>query len=98
MSLSAPKTTSAATYLGGDPGGEVGHPRRHPPSGFATLGLRLRNGPSGRRFSTRHATRLAKGSVMSWLILILSGALEAVWAAALHRASRLSGRGRIAPA
>lgn len=34
---------------------------------------------------------------MSWLILILSGALEAVWAAALHRASRPSGRRRIAP-
>ena len=35
---------------------------------------------------------------MSWLILILSGALEAVWAAALHRTSRATGRGRIAPA
>lgn len=35
---------------------------------------------------------------MSWLILILSGALEAVWAAALHRTSQATGRGRIAPA
>jgi quaternary ammonium compound-resistance protein SugE len=35
---------------------------------------------------------------MSWLILILSGALEAVWAAALHRTFRASGRRRIAPA
>lgn len=35
---------------------------------------------------------------MSWLVLILSGALEAVWAAALHRASTLRGRRRIAPA
>src|SRR5680860_809949 len=62
------------------------------------LGSRLRSGPSGRRFSTRHATRLAKGSVMSWLILILSGALEAVWAAALHRTFQASGRRRLAPA
>ncbi|MEA3551380.1 DMT family transporter [Pseudarthrobacter sp. C1] len=35
---------------------------------------------------------------MSWLILILSGALEAVWAAALHRAFQASGRRRVAPA
>lgn len=35
---------------------------------------------------------------MSWLILILSGALEAVWAAALHRASQASGRRRTGPA
>ena len=35
---------------------------------------------------------------MSWIILILSGALEAVWAAALHRASQATGRRRIAPA
>lgn len=35
---------------------------------------------------------------MSWIILILSGALEAVWAAALHRASQSTGRHRIAPA
>ncbi|MET1086710.1 MAG: SMR family transporter [Arthrobacter sp.] len=35
---------------------------------------------------------------MSWLILILSGALEAVWAAALHRAFRASGRRRLASA
>ncbi|MGO4119553.1 DMT family transporter [Arthrobacter sp. YAF16] len=35
---------------------------------------------------------------MSWLILILSGSLEAVWAAALHRTSQATGRGRIAPA
>ncbi|MFX1820704.1 SMR family transporter [Pseudarthrobacter sp. CC4] len=35
---------------------------------------------------------------MSWLILILSGALEAVWAAALHRAFQAFGRRRIAPA
>lgn len=35
---------------------------------------------------------------MSWLILILSGALEAVWAAALHRASTVSGRRRMAAA
>ncbi|WP_461188069.1 DMT family transporter [Arthrobacter sp. Z4-13] len=34
---------------------------------------------------------------MPWLILILSGALEAVWAAALHRAFQASGRRRIAP-
>ena len=34
---------------------------------------------------------------MSWLILILSGALEAVWAAALHRAFQASGRRRIDP-
>ena len=33
---------------------------------------------------------------MSWFILILSGALEAVWAAALHRASQSSGRRRVA--
>ena len=35
---------------------------------------------------------------MPWLILLLSGALEAVWAAALHRAFRASGRRRAAPA
>jgi len=35
---------------------------------------------------------------MSWLILILSGALEAVWAAALHRTFQASGRRRVAPA
>ena len=35
---------------------------------------------------------------MSWLILILSGALEAVWAAALHRASVATGRRRALPA
>jgi quaternary ammonium compound-resistance protein SugE len=35
---------------------------------------------------------------MSWLILILSGALEAVWAAALHRTSQATGRRRLAPA
>lgn len=34
---------------------------------------------------------------MSWLILILSGSLEAVWAAALHRTAQASGRRRIAP-
>ena len=34
---------------------------------------------------------------MSWLILILSGALEAVWAAALHRTFQATGRRRIAP-
>jgi quaternary ammonium compound-resistance protein SugE len=34
---------------------------------------------------------------MSWLILILSGALEAVWAAALHRTFQASGRRRVAP-
>ncbi|MDN4645085.1 DMT family transporter [Arthrobacter sp. PsM3] len=33
---------------------------------------------------------------MSWLILILSGSLEAVWAAALHRALQASGRRRLA--
>jgi quaternary ammonium compound-resistance protein SugE len=35
---------------------------------------------------------------MSWLILILSGSLEAVWAAALHRTFEAAGRRRIAPA
>jgi quaternary ammonium compound-resistance protein SugE len=35
---------------------------------------------------------------MPWIILILSGALEAVWAAALHRAFQASGRRRVAPA
>ncbi|CAN7556153.1 MULTISPECIES: DMT family transporter [unclassified Arthrobacter] len=35
---------------------------------------------------------------MSWLILILSGALEAVWAAALHRTSQAKGRRRVLPA
>jgi len=35
---------------------------------------------------------------MSWLILIFSGALEAVWAAALHRTFEASGRRRIGPA
>ncbi|CAN7530596.1 SMR family transporter [Arthrobacter sp. LjRoot78] len=35
---------------------------------------------------------------MSWLILILSGALEAVWAAALHRTSQVKGRRRVLPA
>lgn len=35
---------------------------------------------------------------MSWLILILSGALEAVWAAALHRTFQASGRRRLVPA
>jgi len=34
---------------------------------------------------------------MAWLILILSGALEAVWAAALHRASQTAGRRRLLP-
>ena len=35
---------------------------------------------------------------MSWLILILSGALEAVWAAALHRTTQATGRRRLVPA
>ena len=35
---------------------------------------------------------------MSWLILILSGALEAVWAAALHRTFQAKGPRRLAPA
>ena len=35
---------------------------------------------------------------MSWLILILSGSLEAVWAAALHRTFQAAGRRRLAPA
>lgn len=35
---------------------------------------------------------------MPWLILILSGSLEAVWAAALHRTSQVPGRRRLAPA
>lgn len=35
---------------------------------------------------------------MSWLILILSGALEAVWAAALHLASNTAGWRQVAPA
>ncbi|BCW73080.1 SMR family transporter [Arthrobacter sp. NicSoilB8] len=34
---------------------------------------------------------------MSWLILILSGALEAVWAAALHRTAQATGRRRLVP-
>jgi quaternary ammonium compound-resistance protein SugE len=34
---------------------------------------------------------------MSWLILVLSGALEAVWAAALHRTAQAKGRGRLLP-
>ena len=34
---------------------------------------------------------------MAWLILILSGALEAVWAAALHRTSQAKGRHRLIP-
>jgi quaternary ammonium compound-resistance protein SugE len=34
---------------------------------------------------------------MAWLILILSGALEAVWAAALHRAAQATGRRRLLP-
>ena len=34
---------------------------------------------------------------MSWLILIISGALEAVWAAALHRTSRTKGLRRVLP-
>ena len=35
---------------------------------------------------------------MPWVVLILSGALEAVWAAALHRTAQATGRRRIAPA
>ncbi|QOD03229.1 multidrug efflux SMR transporter [Pseudarthrobacter sp. BIM B-2242] len=35
---------------------------------------------------------------MSWIILIFSGALEAVWAAALHRTFQATGQRRIAPA
>ncbi|SDL60280.1 multidrug efflux SMR transporter [Arthrobacter sp. ok362] len=35
---------------------------------------------------------------MSWLILIFSGALEAVWAAALHRAAQATGRRQLVPA
>jgi quaternary ammonium compound-resistance protein SugE len=34
---------------------------------------------------------------MSWLILILSGSLEALWAAALHKTAQATGRRRIAP-
>jgi quaternary ammonium compound-resistance protein SugE len=34
---------------------------------------------------------------MSWLILIFSGALEAVWAAALHLTSQAKGRQRVLP-
>ncbi|MCU1634286.1 MAG: QacE family quaternary ammonium compound efflux transporter [Micrococcaceae bacterium] len=33
---------------------------------------------------------------MAWLVLVFSGALEAVWAAALHRTSQTSGRRRFA--
>lgn len=44
-----------------------------------------RSGP-GRRISTRNATRLATGvSQVSWIILIVSGVLEAVWATALGK-------------
>jgi quaternary ammonium compound-resistance protein SugE len=35
---------------------------------------------------------------MSWVTLILSGALEAVWAAALHRSFQASGWRSLAPA
>lgn len=35
---------------------------------------------------------------MPWLLLLLSGALEAVWAAALQRTFQRSGRQRMAPA
>ncbi len=35
---------------------------------------------------------------MPWVVLILSGALEAVWAAALHRTAQTTGRRRIVPA
>ncbi|MCX6499305.1 MAG: SMR family transporter [Arthrobacter sp.] len=35
---------------------------------------------------------------MSWFILVVSGALEAVWAAALHRTAQARGRRRLAPA
>jgi quaternary ammonium compound-resistance protein SugE len=35
---------------------------------------------------------------LSWVILILSGALEAVWAAALHRTSQATGRRKLLPA
>ncbi|MDI3195837.1 SMR family transporter [Pseudarthrobacter sp. AL07] len=35
---------------------------------------------------------------MSWLILILSGSMEAVWAASLHRTFQASGRRRVPPA
>ncbi|MGO4493425.1 multidrug efflux SMR transporter [Arthrobacter sp. 2YAF22_2] len=35
---------------------------------------------------------------MSWLILVLSGALEAVWAAALHRTAQARGLRRLVPA
>jgi quaternary ammonium compound-resistance protein SugE len=35
---------------------------------------------------------------MSWLILVLSGALEAVWAAALHRTAQEKGTRRLVPA
>lgn len=35
---------------------------------------------------------------MPWVILILSGALEAVWAAALHRTAQTTGRRRLIPA
>ena len=35
---------------------------------------------------------------MSWLILIVSGVLEAVWAAALNRTFQVSGRRRVPPA
>ncbi len=34
---------------------------------------------------------------MAWFILILSGSLEAVWAAALHRTAQSSGRRRLLP-
>ncbi|MGG5170670.1 DMT family transporter [Pseudarthrobacter sp. J1738] len=34
---------------------------------------------------------------MPWIILIAAGALEAVWAAALHRAFSAKGRARILP-
>ena len=34
---------------------------------------------------------------MSWIILIAAGALEAVWAAALHRTSQATGRRRLLP-
>ena len=48
--------------------------------------MAARSGP-GRRISTRNATRLAKGKLVSWIILIASGVLEAVWATALGKSA-----------
>ncbi|QEE61899.1 multidrug efflux SMR transporter [Salinibacterium sp. dk2585] len=59
--------------------------RQSLPSQDCYSGRWVPNRAPGRGISTRNATRLATGENVYWLVLIISGMLEAVWATALGR-------------